>query len=138
MHGIRIVILSAILIFFGATGLGATAPKPVAFLSLTLHRPTAPNLELLLPNTRSNRKLVGLLEKRQNNQKFTAIALAIALGPFGVHRLYLGTKPVVPVVYTLTLGGGLGVLPLADIIAILIAEDLSSFKNNDKVIMWAN
>lgn len=138
MHGIRILILSAILSFFGATGLGATAPDPVAFLHLSIERHDAPPLELTLRDTRSNRKLVRILEKHQSNQKFTAIALAVALGPFGVHRLYLGTQPVVPVVYTLTLGGGLGILPLADIIAILIAEDLSIYKDNAKVIMWAN
>lgn len=70
-------------------------------------------------------------------KKLKAVLLAIFLGHFGVHRIYLGTKPNVPVVYSLTLGGGLGLLPLLDIIAILNSKDLSEFSNNDKVFMWS-
>lgn len=70
-------------------------------------------------------------------QKLKAILLAVFLGHFGVHRIYLGTSANVPVVYSLTLGGGFGLLPLMDIIAILTSDDLSEFANNDKVIMWA-
>lgn len=77
-------------------------------------------------------------EKPSRNHRVNAILLAIALGPFGVHRLYLGTHPRVPVIYTLTLGGGLGVLPIIDIITIATTKDLDRFINNDKVIMWAH
>ena len=71
------------------------------------------------------------------HQKLKAVLLAVFLGHFGVHRIYLGTAPNVPVVYSLTLGGGLGLLPLLDIIAILDAEDLDKFSNNDQVFMWS-
>jgi len=71
-------------------------------------------------------------------KKVTAVLLAIALGPFGVHRLYLGTEAKVPVIYTLTLGGGLGILPLIDIIAILSNPTLEKFEQNGKIVMWAN
>lgn len=77
------------------------------------------------------------LVKPHRNHKVNAILLAVALGPFGVHRLYLGTHPRVPVIYTLTLGGGLGILPLADIIALLATDNIEQYMNNDKVIMWA-
>lgn len=70
-------------------------------------------------------------------RKLKAILLAIFLGHFGVHRIYLGTSANVPVVYSLTLGGGLGLLPLLDIIAILSTRDLEQFSNNDKVFMWS-
>lgn len=70
------------------------------------------------------------------HRKLKAVLLAVFLGHFGVHRIYLGTKANVPVVYTLTLGGGFGLLPLMDIIAILSSKDLSKFENNNKVIMW--
>ena len=70
--------------------------------------------------------------------KGTAIALAVALGPFGVHRLYLGTEPQIPVFYTLTLGGGLGLLPVTDIIVIIITPDLEHFRNKDSFIMWGD
>lgn len=70
-------------------------------------------------------------------QKLKAVLLALFLGHFGVHRIYLGTEANVPVVYSLTLGGGFGLLPLLDIIAILSSKDLSEFSGNSHVIMWA-
>jgi len=69
------------------------------------------------------------------HQKLKATLLTIFLGPFGVHRIYLGTSPNVPVVYSLTLGG-LGILPLIDLISILGSKKLDRYKNNDRVIMW--
>ena len=71
-------------------------------------------------------------------RKFTAILLTILTGPLGGHRLYLGTKPIVPVVYAVTLGGGLLVIPILDLFAIIFTKDLSKFENNDKVLMWIN
>ncbi|MDR9397470.1 NINE protein [Salibacter sp.] len=71
------------------------------------------------------------------HKKFYAVVLAVALGPFGVHRLYLGTATKVPLIYTLTLGGGLGFLPLSDIVAILITDDWQKYIANDRVIMWS-
>ena len=70
-------------------------------------------------------------------KKLKAVLLAVFLGHFGVHRIYLGTSANVPVVYTLTLGGGFGLLPLCDIIAILSSQNLDKFSNNDKVFMWS-
>lgn len=69
-------------------------------------------------------------------KRLKAALLAIFLGHFGVHRIYLGTSPNVPIVYSLTLGGGLGLLPLADLIFILTTKDLDAFTDNDKVFMW--
>ena len=70
-------------------------------------------------------------------KKVKAVLLAIFLGHFGVHRIYLGSSPNVPVVYSLTLGGGFGLLPLLDIVAIISSKDLEQFSNNDKVFMWS-
>ena len=75
-----------------------------------------------------------ILKKR----KFTAILLALLTGPVGGHRLYLGTKPIVPIVYAVTLGGGFLVIPIMDIITIIFTKDLSKYENNDQVIMWIN
>ncbi len=69
-------------------------------------------------------------------RKFTAILLTILTGPLGGHRLYLGTKPIVPIMYAVTLGGGLLVIPILDLFAIIFTKDLSKFENNDKVLMW--
>lgn len=69
-------------------------------------------------------------------KRLKAALLALFLGHFGVHRIYLGTSPNVPIVYSLTLGGGLGLLPLADFIFILTTKDLEAFSYNNKVFMW--
>tara|TARA_B110000503_G_scaffold143499_1_gene245335 strand:+ start:2083 stop:2481 length:399 start_codon:yes stop_codon:yes gene_type:complete len=71
-------------------------------------------------------------------RKLKAVLLAVFLGHFGVHRIYLGTKENVPIVYSLTLGGGFGLLPFFDIIAILSSKDLDEYTNNNKVFMWSN
>jgi TM2 domain-containing membrane protein YozV len=72
------------------------------------------------------------------NKKLVATGLAITLGVFGVHRLYLGTHEKVPVIYTLTLGGGFFLLPAIDIISILTTKDISKYENNPRIFMWAN
>ncbi len=75
--------------------------------------------------------------KRAENPKVVSILLAIALGPFGAHRLYLGTNFKVPLIYTLTLGGGLGILPAIDLIILIITKEISRFQNNSRVFMWS-
>lgn len=75
--------------------------------------------------------------KTENHSKLVAAGLDISLGLFGVHRLYLGTSPQVPVIYTLTLGGG-GFLVLSDLGVILFTKDLEQFADDPHVIMWAD
>ncbi len=88
----------------------------------------SPNLRLAL--------ITRLLNKRKENPRWVAVGLCIALGPFGVHRMYLGTDAKVPILYALTLGGGLGVLPLIDLFQLLFTKDISRFYNNPNVFMW--
>jgi len=71
-----------------------------------------------------------------NKTKLIAISLAITLGAFGVHRLYLGTEPIVPIAYTLTLGGGFLILPLIDIFYIIAVKDINQITNNNNVFIW--
>lgn len=81
-------------------------------------------------------KGVEEVEERRENTRLVAALLTLTLGPFGAHRLYLGTDAIVPVFYTVTLGGGLGVLPVIDLFHILLTKDLSKYYNNSKVFMW--
>jgi hypothetical protein len=62
--------------------------------------------------------------------------MAVTLGPFGAHRLYLGTTPKVPLLYGLTFGG-FGVLVLIDLGHILFTKDLSVYRDSRQVLMWA-
>src|SRR5690554_2612508 len=68
-------------------------------------------------------------------KRLKAALLALFLGHFGVHRIYLGTSANVPIVYSVTLGGGLGLLPITDFIFILTTKDLDAFSKNNKVFM---
>lgn len=70
------------------------------------------------------------------HQRLKVALLTIFLGHFGVHRIYLGTSPNVPVVYSLTLGGGLGILPLIDLVAILTTPTLDKYQDSSRVFMW--
>lgn len=73
---------------------------------------------------------------RAENPRIVGAILAVALGPFGMHRIYFGTDLKVPVFYTLTLGGGMGFLPLVDLLHILFVRDLSYFYHNPRVFMF--
>ena len=66
--------------------------------------------------------------------RLTAIAINIALGLFGMHRVYLGTDIAVPIFYTFTLGGG-GVLWLFDLGCLIFSRDIKPFYDNPNVFM---
>jgi hypothetical protein len=89
-------------------------------------------------NSRFQKVIIELLnpqDRLTEHKKWVAVTLNLTLGMFGVHRLYLGTSPKVPVIYTFTLGGG-GVLIIGDLIAILSAKELDKFVNDPNLIMW--
>jgi TM2 domain-containing membrane protein YozV len=79
-----------------------------------------------------------LWDKNKENPRVIAFCLAILLGPFGAHRIYLGTRHMVPVAYVLTLGGGLGVVPVIDAILILATKNLEPYQNNPRFFMWTS
>ncbi|MBS1652162.1 MAG: TM2 domain-containing protein [Bacteroidetes bacterium] len=79
-------------------------------------------------------------KRKQSNKKLIAAALAFPL-PFGIvglHRIYLGTAPHVPVVYVATIGGVFGILPFIDFCILILDKDVTRYNNNDKVFMWVN
>ena len=73
---------------------------------------------------------------RDTPSRVLAAALAITLGPFGAHRILLGTSPLIPVLYSVTFGG-FGLLVLIDLGHILFTKDLAAFEDNEQVLMWA-
>ena len=77
-------------------------------------------------------------KKQKNNRKIIAAILAFPF-PFGIvglHRIFLGTKPYVPVAYIATLGGIFGILPLIDFFVICFDKNFENYENNGKVLMW--
>lgn len=79
---------------------------------------------------------VEVVVVEQGPSRAMAATLAVVLGPFGAHRLYLGTEAKVPVLYGLTFGA-FGILPLIDLAHILFTKDLASYQANGHILMWA-
>ena len=83
--------------------------------------------------------ILKLLHKKEKlNRKATAAVLAFPF-PFGIvglHRIYLGCAPYIPIVYIGSLGGIFGIMPLIDFIVIVSAEDIDTYTNSNKVFMW--
>jgi TM2 domain-containing membrane protein YozV len=64
------------------------------------------------------------------------LAFPFPFGFMGAHRVLLGCKPWVPVVYVATFGGCFGLLPMLDFIAIVCSKDIEQYENNPNVFMW--
>jgi TM2 domain-containing membrane protein YozV len=64
------------------------------------------------------------------------LALPFPFGFIGAHRVMLGCKPWVPVVYIATFGGCFGLLPLIDFCVIVFSKDLEQYENNSQLFMW--
>lgn len=82
----------------------------------------------------------GFLKKHSQRKRAIASALAfpVPFGFLGAHRIYLGTKPYVPVVYVGTLGGCVGILPLIDFVTLIANKDISRFQQNPRIFMWVD
>lgn len=78
--------------------------------------------------------------KHKKNKRITAAILAFPFpfGMVGLHRIYLGCAPYIPVVYIATVGGAFFILPLIDFCVLLANKDLEKFSNNKKVFMWVD
>jgi TM2 domain-containing membrane protein YozV len=77
-------------------------------------------------------------EEWKNKKKFVSALLAFPFpfGFVGAHRVMLGCKPWVPVVYVATFGGCFGILPLIDFCVIVFSKDLAPYENNPDIFMW--
>jgi hypothetical protein len=72
----------------------------------------------------------------KENTRLVSSTLALLLGPFAAHRIYLGTTPKVAIIYGVTFGG-FGLLAITDLGHLLFTKDLEPYRNNDRVFMWA-
>jgi TM2 domain-containing membrane protein YozV len=79
--------------------------------------------------------------KINHDRKKKRFVSAICAFPFpfgfvGAHRVMLGTKPWIPVVYVATFGGCFGLLPLIDFCVITFSKNLEQYENNPHLFMW--
>lgn len=80
-----------------------------------------------------------ILPGDQSQKKKWILALSafpFPMGFVGAHRVMLGTKPWIPIVYVATFGGCFGLLPLIDFIVILNCKDITQYENNPNLFMW--
>ncbi|MCB9183162.1 MAG: TM2 domain-containing protein [Flavobacteriales bacterium] len=80
---------------------------------------------------------MGSAAAAPRHDRLVAVALTVLLGPFGAHRLYLGTSTKVTIAYGLTFGG-FGVLALIDLGHLIFSKDLDRFRSNERVLMWSD
>jgi len=95
--------------------------------------------EQISVNDNKPNPIFQLFHKKQKlNKRITAAVLAFPFpfGMVGLHRIYLGTKPHVPVVYIASFGGVCGILPLIDFFMITFSKDFDTYRDNGKVFMW--
>lgn len=77
------------------------------------------------PSTQKHKKLINGL-----------LSFPFPLGFLGAHRIMLGTKPWVPIVYVATFGGCFGILPLVDFCVLMLSDNVEQYENNPNVFMW--
>lgn len=66
-----------------------------------------------------------------------AIILAWFLGGVAIHRVYLGSKPILILGYAITACGIFGIVPIIDLVVLAINyDDISKYIGNNKYFMW--
>jgi len=98
-------------------------------LKLTEHQ------EQLIVDTRLQLEELADDTNKVKFKRGKAILFTVFTGLFGGHRIYLGTHQRTPILYSITLGG-LGILPLIDLVNIIFTKDLSKFEGIPQIIMW--
>jgi TM2 domain-containing membrane protein YozV len=118
--------------------------KPDSALAIPVFKTDTLQLITAAPESCNNSRPNPILQlvkiKQRKNKRITAAILAFPF-PFGIvglHRIYLGTSPHVPVVYIGSLGGVFGILPFIDFCVLVLDKDLDRYTENKKVFMWVN
>lgn len=76
----------------------------------------------------------------KDSKAAVATVLCWLLGGFGVHRHYLGTKSNMWAIYTFTVCGIFGIVPLVDFFVLLIdglaQGNIDKYVDNESFFMW--
>lgn len=82
--------------------------------------------------------ITGAAMASSDKNPLVAVLLNFFLGTLGIHRFYLGTKPLTGIGYILSCGGIFGIVPLVDFIVLLVNyNDISPYVDNPKFFMWS-
>ena len=77
-------------------------------------------------------------KKEIRKKKFVSalFAFPFPFGFMGAHRVMLGTKPWIPIIYAATFGGCFGIIPMIDFFVIVFSKDMEQYENNPRLFMW--
>ncbi len=96
----------------------------------------------MVENTFNTTKMVSFSNTDESTTILIAWIVDMFVGEFGVHRYVLGTKSNMWAIYTFTVCGIFGIVPVVDWFVLLIDGVIqgngSKYMNNDKFFMWAN
>ncbi len=142
---IKSLFITICFFFLQKISLGTNVPEQKYYLLDTelkiVDSITTSDINFELENKNRPNPLLNLFKARQKtNKRITAAILAFPF-PFGIvglHRIYLGTAPYVPIVYIASLGGIFGVLPFIDFCILILDKDEKRYIENKKVFMWIN
>lgn len=135
----KIILLFLMIFFAGRISLSAHSVKDFRVISL---KDSVFSTDTIFISTgKSNESGIICLPSDINTEKREKLISAMLAFPFpfgfmGAHRVMLGSKPWVPVVYMATFGGCFGLLPMIDFCVILLSKDIGQFENNPHVFMW--
>jgi TM2 domain-containing membrane protein YozV len=142
---IKSLFIAICFLFIQKIGLGTNAIEQKIYLLNNnleiIDSASLSDLNVDLENKSRPNPLLNLFKtKQKKNKRITAAILAFPF-PFGIvglHRIYLGTAPYVPVVYIGSLGGIFGILPFIDFCVLILDKDETRYIDNKKVFMWVN
>jgi TM2 domain-containing membrane protein YozV len=64
------------------------------------------------------------------------LAFPLPFGMLGLHRIYLGAKPIIPILYLVTFGGIVGILPFIDMMVLILSKDIKPFVDSSNILFW--
>ncbi|MDR2907096.1 MAG: TM2 domain-containing protein [Bacteroidales bacterium] len=128
-----------LLILFAGQMFAQPMENPIQGTEYEVSFEDTPHLALRTPHPTSNS--VEIQQDSSLNQKDPVIAWLIAFpaGMLGLHRVYLGTDVKTVLLYIVTAGGFLGIVPMVDWILLLKGiqnGDISKYERNKRFIMW--
>jgi TM2 domain-containing membrane protein YozV len=78
-------------------------------------------------------KFLAWFQKLADSDQLVAILLAFFLGGLGIHRVYLGSQPIIILWYIITFFGIFGIIPLIDFIRLILGQ-VDHYRDNDSLI----
>ena len=93
--------------------------------------------DLMLQGLPSLHFQIGKDSTKSKSKVIAAIlSFPYPFGMLGLHRIYLGANPIIPILYFVTFGGLLGIVPFIDMMVLILSKDTKPFYKNSKILMW--